>query len=123
MNCLGCNTPNEEGAKFCKNCGIDLTHTPSNENKNSKSSDILLITYLCMTFFILVFTFALEKLVDDWYEGPAKYIRGSLWVLSNLSMILIPLAIKNKSLKVIGLILTIVIAFYYTYSTVYFMMN
>jgi hypothetical protein len=76
-----------------------------------------------MTFFILVFTFALEKLVDDWYEGPAKYIRGSLWVLSNLSMILIPLAIKNKSLKVIGLILTIVIAFYYTYSTVYFMMN
>ena len=123
MNCLQCNTLNEEGAKFCKNCGIDMTYTPSNENKTSKSSDILLMTYLCMAFFILVSTFTLEILIEDWYDGPAKYIRGSLWVLSNLSMILIPLAIKNKALKVVGLIITIVIAFYYTYGNVGFMMN
>lgn len=123
MNCLRCNTPNEEGAKFCKNCGMDMTYTPSNEDTDSKSSDKLLIIYLCITFFILVSAIAIEKLVDDWYQGSAKYIRGSLWVLSSLSMILIPLSIKNKSLKIIGLILTIIIAIYSTYSNVVFMIN
>jgi hypothetical protein len=123
MNCLRCNTENEEGAKFCKNCGMDMTYTPSNENLNSTSSDKLLITYLCIAFFVFISVFAIDKLVDNPYEGPIKYIRGSLWALSNLSMILIPLSIKNKSLKIIGLILTIIMAIYWTYSSVEFMIN
>ena len=47
----------------------------------------------------------------------------SLWILSNLSMILIPLSIKNKSLKIIGLILTIIMAIYWTYGNVEFMIS
>lgn len=123
MNCLRCNTPNEEGAKFCKNCGMDMTYTPSNENPNSTSSDTLLITYLCIAFFTFISAFAIDKLVDNPYEGSMKYIRGSLWILSNLSMILIPLSIKNKTLKIIGLILTIIVAIYWTYGHVEFMIN
>jgi hypothetical protein len=121
MNCLRCNTPNEEGAKFCKNCGMDMTYTPSNENTNSKSSDTLLIIYLCIVFFTSVSGIAIEKLFDNWFEAPFKYIRGSIWILSILSMILIPLSIKNMSLKVVGLILTIVYIIYYVSMNVKFM--
>ena len=123
MNCLRCNTENEEGAKFCKNCGMDMTYTPSNENSNSTSSDKLLITYLCIYFFVFISTFAIDKLVDNPYEGPIKYIRGSLWILRNLSMILIPLLIKNNPLKIIGLILTIIYTIYYIYNNVEFMIS
>ena len=97
--------------------------TPSNENSNSTSSDKLLITYLCIAFFVFISGFAIDKLVDNPYEGPIKYVRSSLWILSNLSMILIPLSIKNKSLKIIGLILTIIMAIYWTYGNVEFMIS
>ena len=120
MNCLRCNTENEEGVKFCKNCGMDMTYTPSNENSNSTSSDKLLITYLCIAFFVFISTFAIDKLVDNPYEVPINYVRGSLRILGILSMILIPLSIKNKSLKIIGLILTIIMAIYWTYGNVEF---
>ena len=123
MNCLRCNTPNEDGAKFCKNCGMDMTYTPSNENSNSASSDKLLFTYVCISFFVFISIFAIDKLVDNPYEGPIKYIRGSLWILRNLSVILIPLLIKNNSLKIIGLILTIIYTIYYIYNNVEFMIS
>lgn len=124
MNCLRCNTPNEEGAKFCKNCGMDMNYTPSNENTDSKSSDNLLFIYLCLFFVIrFVAQTAIEILVDNWYESPTKYIRSSLWILSNLSLILIPLAIKNKSLKIVGLIITSIMIIYWIYGNVNFMMN
>jgi hypothetical protein len=123
MNCLRCNTPNEDGAKFCKNCGMDMTYTPSNENSNSASSDKLLFTYVCISFFVFISIFAIDKLVDNPYEGPIKYIRGSLWILRNLSVILIPLLIKNISLKIIGLILTIIYTIYYIYNNVEFMIS
>ena len=43
MNCLRCNTENEEGVKFCKNCGMDMTYTPSKENTNSKLFNEMII--------------------------------------------------------------------------------
>ena len=97
--------------------------TPSNENSNSTSSDKLLITYLCIAFFVFISGFAIGKLVDNPYEGPIKYVRSSLWILRNLGLILIPLSIKNKSLKIIGLILTIIMAIYWTYADVEFMIS
>lgn len=123
MNCLRCNTPNEEGAKFCKNCGMDMTYTPSNENSNSTSSDKLLITCLCIAFFTFISAFTIDELVDNPYEGSMRHIRGSLLILSNSSMILIPLSIKNKTLKIIGLILTIIVVIYGTYINVKFIIN
>lgn len=33
MNCPNCNTPNEAGAKFCRNCGTELvTAKPANKD-------------------------------------------------------------------------------------------
>lgn len=123
MNCLRCNTPNEDEAKFCKNCGMDMTYTPSNENSNSASSGKLLFTYLCINFFVFISTFTINKVVLNPYESPVIYIRGSLWILNGLSLILIPLSIKNNSLKIIGFILTIIVAIYRTYNNVEWMIG
>ncbi|MBL7830710.1 MAG: zinc ribbon domain-containing protein [Saprospiraceae bacterium] len=121
MNCLRCNTPNEEGAKFCKNCGMDMTYTPSNESTNSKSSDTFLIIFISVAFISAIAQFAIQKLVDNWYESPTKYIQASLWLLQNLSFILIPLAIRNKTLKIVGFIITAIMVIYWVYTNVEFM--
>lgn len=120
MNCLRCNTPNEEGAKFCKNCGMDMTYTPSKDKSNSKSSETLLIIYIGIVFISAIAQFAIEKLVDtyNWYENPTKYIRGSLFILQNLSFILIPLSIRNKTLKIIGISITAIMIIYWVYTNV-----
>jgi len=123
MNCLRCNTPNEEGAKFCKNCGMDMTYTPSYENTNSKSSDTFLIIFIAIAFVSAIAQFAIQKLVDNWYESPTKYFRGSLWLLQNLSFILIPIAIRNKTLKIIGIIITTIMVIYSVYSNVKWMIE
>jgi hypothetical protein len=121
MNCLRCNTPNEEGAKFCRNCGMDMSYTPSKENVNSKSADTLLIIFISIAFISVIAQFAIQKLVDNWYESPTKYIQGSLWLLQNLSFILIPLSMKNKNLKIVGLIITVIMVIYWVYTNVEFM--
>lgn len=123
MNCLRCNTPNEEGAKFCKNCGMDMTYVPSNEIANSKTSDTLLVIFISIKFVSAIAQFAIQKLVTNWYESPTKYIYGSLWLLQNLSFILIPISIKNKTLKIIGLIITTIMIIYWVYSSVKFMIR
>ncbi len=123
MNCLRCNIENEEGAKFCKNCGMDMTFTPSNENTNSKSSDTFLIVFIAIAFVSAIAQFAIEKLVDNWYESPTKYIQASFWLLQNLSFILIPLSIKNKALKIIAFIITVIMVAYWVYTNVQFMIR
>jgi hypothetical protein len=122
MNCLRCNTPNEDGAKFCKNCGMDL-HTTFDTKVNTKTSDTLLIVFVCITFLIAIVQFAIQKLVDNWYEKPTKHYTSALWILSNLCFILIPLAIRNKSLKIIGLIISLIMVVYWVYSNVDYMIK
>ena len=121
MQCLRCNTQNDDGAKFCKNCGKNITYRPSNNNTNSKFSDTLLIIFLALTFFSALAQFAIQTRVDNWYEGPTKYIQASLWILQNLSFILVPLSIKDTTLKIVGLIFTAVMIIYWIYGNVEFM--
>ena len=122
MNCLRCNTPNEDGVKFCKNCGMDL-HTTFDNKANTKTSDTLLIVFVCIAFLTAVVQFAIQKLVDNWYDKPTKYYASALWILQNLCFILIPLAIRNKSLKIIGLIITLIMVIYWVYSNVDYMIK
>lgn len=106
MNCLRCNTPNEEGAKFCKNCGMDMSYTPSNESTNSKIADTLLFIYIGVAFFSIIVEFVFLRLLNLW-----SYI-WLIRILASLSLILIPLSIKNKTMKIIGLITIILIVIY-----------
>lgn len=121
MNCLRCNTLNEEAAKFCKNCGMYMAYTPSKENINSKSSDIMLIIFISISFISAIAQVVIEKLVPNWYESPTKYYRSALWIIQNLTFILIPLAISNKLLKIVGLISTLILVCYWVYNNIQYM--
>ena len=123
MNCTRCNTQNEEGAKFCKNCGMYMIYRPSEENNNSKLSDTFLIVFVSIVFIASIAEFVILEFVDNWYESPTKYIRSCLWILQNLSFILIPLSIKNKFMKIIGIIFTALMVIYWVYTNVAFIMN
>ena len=122
MNCLRCNTQNEEGAKFCKNCAMDLYPVFKSETDN-KTSDILLFTFILIAFVSCIAQFAMQELFTNWYEAPTKYIQGVFWILQNLSFILIAISIRNKSLKIVGLIVTSLLIIYWLYSNIEFMLK
>jgi len=83
-----------------------LTYTPSNDSTNSKSSDTLLAIYIGVAFLFSIIDFVFIMLLSLW---------DFIWVvriLQPLILILIPLSIKNKTLKIIGLIIAIIIVVY-----------
>ncbi|HEY5405689.1 MAG TPA: zinc ribbon domain-containing protein [Ginsengibacter sp.] len=122
MICSNCNTPNEEGAKFCKNCGAQLY--PVIESKpDNKVSDILIFTFIFIAFIANIAQFAIQKLVTNWYEGPTRYIQSGIWILQNLCFILIAIAIRNKSLKIVAVIITAILVIYWLYTNIEFMLK
>jgi hypothetical protein len=122
MNCLLCKSPNPAGLKFCKNCGMDLDITlePSKENK---STDKLLFTFIIIAFFSGVVQVILRRYNSIGLEGNAKYIQAGLWILQNLSFLLIPICIKDKNLKTIGLIAMSIIVMYWVYNNIDFLIR
>ncbi len=120
MICPRCNTPNEANTESCKSCGMDLAYTRLNE---TRSSDNLLLIFIGIAFFTAVSQFAMQKLDSNWYEGPTRYIQGFLWLIQNISFILIPLAIKNKTLKTVGFVITAIMVMYWIYTSMEFLRN
>ena len=115
MNCPKCQNQNEETAQFCKNCGLNLHYTQPINNGNDTSS-ILLLVFILIALVSAISQFALQKLVVHWYEGTTKYLIGSIWILQNFNLILPALAIKNKTLKIIGIVLISILIIYQGYT-------
>jgi hypothetical protein len=59
----------------------------------------------------------------EWYKGNAKYILGVVWILSNLSVILLGMANRNKCYRIVGIILTSIMAIGYIYLNIKSMLN
>ncbi len=112
MNCLRCNTPNEEGAKFCKNCGMDMTYTPSNENTNSNQTINQLLLLMGIEYFISLCWFILQKAIVpiffkkddivDWDKvSPIyKYFGWTTDILSVIVLLIFAIIIKNKNARI-----------------------
>jgi predicted acyltransferase len=122
MNCPKCQTQNEENAQFCRNCGTNL-HQVLMSNSDNKSSDILLIVFIIVALILNIAQFSIQKFVTDWYQSPTKYIQGGFWILQNLSFLLIAIAIKNKPLKITGIILTVLLISYWLFTNIQFMLR
>jgi predicted amidophosphoribosyltransferase len=120
MYCPKCQSQNEENAQFCRNCGTNL-HTPQVETKEDNTSSTLLFMYIAIMAISVLAQFEIQNLVDNWYEGVWKYVQGTLWLIQNLIFILIPLSIKNKALKIIGIVIAAILIIYWGYSNVEFM--
>jgi hypothetical protein len=123
MNCPKCTTQNDQSTKFCKNCGTNLQPKPEvAASANSNLSDIFLIIYLGLNIITAFGDFAIKQLNPLWYEGSAKYLLGLLWILHNASAILLPLSIKNKLMKLLGIIFTSIVILYWIYGNIKFLL-
>lgn len=116
MICKRCKREIADGAMFCTQCGANQYEVQKTED-NSISSVLLLIYIICGvvigTFCRLVYNF-----VDNWWDAPWSIVCGFLYIISNLSLILIPLAIKKQSYKIIGLVLVIPWTLYLLYNNI-----
>lgn len=111
MKCPNCNHENDASARFCRNCGRDLSSTPSSDG--SENSSVLLLVFVSIMFCSGLIERCITTFVDNWYAIEGIYgICTLLWIVRNISVILPALAIKQKSLKIAGLILAIIYAGY-----------
>lgn len=122
MNCLHCNALNENDANFCKNCGAEL-HLSVEQVSNSKTPETLLLVFLLITFITTAAQFGMQKIIENWFQRPTRYIQGFLWIVQNLSFIMVALAIKNKELKIVALVVTSVMVIYWIYGNIEFMLR
>lgn len=102
MNCPKCNRENEDSALFCIHCGSSLKPV---EMKESNFSNVILFIWVILKVVFSVGIFLYRTFYDNWYEdGRGFYV--ALQIMNNLTLILPSLAIKNKTLKIIGIILS-----------------
>lgn len=119
MNCPNCNTYNDIGASYCKNCGTQLPIIPTNSaNASLEAShtiNILLILMSVESFFLL-FWFVLQKIVvpavykNDWSHISTVYKYGN-WVINGifiLAYLISSITVQNNRVRIFFLVFLLV---------------
>jgi uncharacterized membrane protein len=123
MNCLRCNTENDQSTKFCKNCGANLQPKPV-VTSSSLVSDILLFIFIMIIIFTSLSQFVIQKFFKDWFMNSSiRYTLGMVWIIRSLSFILVPISLKNNILKILGIIFMSMLVLYFLYEHVTFMIT
>lgn len=132
MYCKNCHREIIDGATFCTYCGThqneviqqeqqpvqqEWTQTTQQGQPNTTGgfdlSSTLLLAYIIISIMTSLIATIITKNVYGWYDGGWYIICQILWIISNLSLILVPLAIKNKTLKIIALVLSVPFILYW----------
>ena len=119
MNCPKCNRENEDSALFCRYCGSSLKPV---EMKESNISNVILLIWVILTGVFNVGTYLYTTFYDNWYEdGRGFYV--ALQIMQNLIMILPSLAIKDKTLKIIGILISACLIIWWIVGNIQFAMQ
>lgn len=103
MNCPKCNRENDNGAMFCRYCGAPMC--PNKNSEDSNLSSVLIFVWVLLIGVFSVSRWVYTTYVDEWYtEARLGYV--ILSILQDLSILLPVFAIKNLSLKVVGMVVT-----------------
>jgi|GEM_PF-4484956 len=104
MICPNCKKENEEGASFCRHCGASMNVSAKKE-KETDSSSILILLWIAITIVTYLVNLFIVVAYDNWDEGVSLLIYVCMQILSNIAMILPVLAIKNKSMRITGIVI------------------
>ena len=115
MICPKCNHEIEDGAMFCRHCGSSMNPVPE---KESNTSSVLILVWIIAVCVFSVITTLYTKFVDDWYKGSSKMVYIGIQIINNIVMILPAFAIRNKTLKIIGVILMAIIIIWWVYTNI-----
>ena len=124
MNCTNCQSINVAGAKFCKSCGSALPQ--SSEQITDNNIKVLSVGTNETQILISLAAIALLNLLSFLFYNKLQYPIEHGWsskeyaqfgLFSNflfvVSFLLIPLAFKNSTLKIIGIILVVLSQLFY----------
>lgn len=117
MKCPKCNRENEESAMYCRYCGSSMF---PKTNKESDSSGILILIWIVAIGVVSFAEYLYPKFIDDWYEGTNRIIYSAMAIAHNLIMLIPVFAIKNKTFKIIGVILMSISVLWWVVSNVMF---
>ena len=123
MHCPNCGHQNPIATKFCTNCGHNLSQFAPAPAQKKGIADYLIIGFLVIAFGTIVLQRIIQFMVPEWYEGAFKYILGFIWVISNLSYLLLAFAIGNKNLKIVGIIVTVILVLFLVVQNIQFMLG
>ena len=136
INCPDCGATVSERAPFCPKCGAPLSptvppqetpmakpqvqpvtpYTAAPKKESSNTASTLLLIYLVLKVFIVVVSYLISWLSNN-YIWPAEltwYMFGVTDILGGLTIFLPACAIKDKTLKIIGLIIASILAIWWT---------
>ena len=93
------------------------------EEKNNKDvSSILLIIFIAVTFVTSISCGVLQEVVDDWFKNrPVVVVVLCLQIIRTICYILPALAIKNKTYRIIGVVLASILVVYLLVSPISFL--
>ena len=122
MNCPKCQKENEANALYCNQCG-----TPIGKVKKSgiDSSAIMLFIFILIELFSSIFRLLITFIGDSLFDNPytTTIIQMVIGILTSICFILIPLAIKNLTLKIICLIITVLLIIYWVSNSIMSIIN
>lgn len=113
MNCPNCNTENTDSAKFCIKCGSPLKHSAEITHANNNFSEQLIIIGLGINLLASLIQFSINSLLkipqnNNWTGADWSKFLILINLIYLVGNILIPIALKNKTLKIIGIILVLI---------------
>ena len=94
MNCYRCNTENETGAHFCRQCGADLWHVPAEKDDGSRKSLRYVLILMCWEYFTYLVWLAVPRLITNQvfrsgYRGVSMLYAAMRWSMGGISLLLL----------------------------------
>lgn len=104
----------------CPNCGneIDERAVPLNDNSGNSSFSTTVLLIFTIVFSV---TEILGLIISEYAK---RYeIAYYIWIIQILSFFLLPLAIKKRSLRILGFVLLIPVIIFYLYYEISFLFD
>ena len=123
MYCPKCHKENPDGAMFCNYCGAKLK---VDTEKSNKLSNNLLIAWTAAFVIITLLQFILPRLLYALFDAYhlIHFFDFILAIAFNLIMLLPVIAIRNKTFRIIGIVIMSIIILlrfiWYYYDLYYF---
>lgn len=86
--------------------------------KTNNSIDIFVFFSIAYWFTSTLASFLIRAFVDDWYDTPAKYFDIGTNIIFAAAPIVFALSIRNRTLKIIAVILSSLLSIYILYSNI-----
>jgi hypothetical protein len=88
------------------------------QSSSNNTIDIFVFLSIAYWFTVNLANFVIQKVVDDWYDTPAKYFQIGTNIIFAAIPIVFAISVRNRTLKIIAIILGALLSIYILYSNI-----